>query len=444
MKEDVLVLLDERQPLKAQMADALTCELQKRGFVADRLGAAGSVVEILKARAPKIVVLDYVLGDVATAFDLLPGAGSTNNKTRFILWTDEPSVSVAVSALKAGAADYIELSETGENLKKVIEAIQNLSLLPEEDQSRRQQYALPFDPPVAHEPCYVACLEQAHAMARINAPLTVILGPAGSGRNTVARVLHHKRAHAGEFIELDFDLFAKDVAHIFGDKLLPHIVPLLSCAATLFVDHIEFDSEEFFAKLLQHKDHPILTTQALDSPMLVIGTSDKTCARLAASKFNACVIEIPPLEKRPSDILPLIQKFTASLKTLTKSNKLEFPAALIPILETLSWPGNVRQLQSVISETLLTEVRENQPFISNPEPAPRTFTEEQQIQWQILIQAKTRWETCHFTPSSAPLPFQARRALDQHGGSTRLAAITLGTEPLLIQQALCIAGVSHE
>ena len=76
-------------------------------------------------RRPKVLVVDFLLGDEGTALDLLIHLRErdTERKIQCILWTDERSVSVAVTAMKLGARDYIELGGL-KDVEKLLRSIE--------------------------------------------------------------------------------------------------------------------------------------------------------------------------------------------------------------------------------------------------------------------------------------------------------------------------------
>ncbi|HQH28147.1 MAG TPA: hypothetical protein PLP17_12175, partial [Oligoflexia bacterium] len=125
IREDVLIVLNEREPLKHQMAAELELLLRAKHLAAQRLDLRPGVLETITKRTPCVLVLDYLLGDFGTALDILPAlrAANSETQTRVILWTDEPSVYAAVEALKLGAVDYIKI-DSSRSIQLVLQAIE--------------------------------------------------------------------------------------------------------------------------------------------------------------------------------------------------------------------------------------------------------------------------------------------------------------------------------
>ncbi|MCB0346514.1 MAG: sigma 54-interacting transcriptional regulator, partial [Bdellovibrionales bacterium] len=354
MRDDVCIVLNEHEPQKTEMAEALTKELNNRGLSCARLKPTADLVAIIRERSPRILVLDYLIGDIATALDILPELrdDEAQSDTSIILWTDEPSTAVAVSAMKLGAADYIPFGVI-DDLPKVVGAIETeLSANSKKLRSSRSTKSSgEIVDPIAQSESFLASLRQAESAAAREASSVIIQGPIGSGRSTVARFIHGERRHGGQLIEIDCDVWLGQAADICGSRLQSVKVPMLSYSTTLILDHVEFESGEILNALHEMKD-AIWTGAQNDPPMLIAAT---TCAETALAwsrLLDADVIKIDSLNERGQDFWPLVQQFHKESRALVSSTGCNLSAPLVQAMAELTWPGNVKQLRAVMYEVV--------------------------------------------------------------------------------------------
>ena len=165
MREDVCITLNEREPLKAQLAEELEFQLEKRRLSCKRLNHTDCSPDVILERGPRVVVCDYLLGEVSTALDLLTmlQKPAPPPETRVIVWTDEPSVNVAVGAMKLGAYDYLELS-VNSSLDKVLQAIESCLFLLDTS-ARQPKRASHTETLIAQSKLFQETLTRADALA---------------------------------------------------------------------------------------------------------------------------------------------------------------------------------------------------------------------------------------------------------------------------------------
>ncbi len=435
IKESVLIILNEREPLKQQMALELGKQLAGRAISHERIKPSANLSKIITERAPAVLVLDYLLGDFGTALDILTDFSEASGKTppQTIIWTDEPSVSVAVSAMKLGAKDYVELS-TATSLERVLEAVdkclrENADAVPQSSVRRR---AAGLDELVGQDRVFQDCLAIGESVAERGERVVVILGATGSGKNALGRFIHTKRRFAGGITEIDFDSFSGDVAEIVGSDNQTDI-PLLSYGETLIIDHAEFDTGELL-DAVERRSKFIWTNDSLHPPMLIIGTCSPDCAKAWVKLAQAQLIEIPLLKDRPADLLPLIQRFALEISGNARAQRAKFSAELIEHLSELEWGGNVRQFRAACIEAMTIPMEadgksdDGREAVSEQKGKRKSrLTKNDQLIFRAVLSAKLRWERYQHSEMSIPQAIAARQAIDNAEGNIRIAAARLGT-----------------
>jgi len=450
MREDVLIILNEREPLKLRMAAELEEHLTQRGLSNSRMALGQKLHARIIKRNPKVIVLDYLLGDVATALDIITEIqqDTTETPSRTVIWTDEPSVNVAVQAMKLGADDYI-LINSPNSLEKVIEAI-DLSLQRTEQATKTvrtgKQQQRKYEEAVAQSLAFRETLTHAKAAAQQTSRITLLYGPTGSGRNTVARYINEQRQIESLLTEIDLDIYDHGIQELLKSSLTSFTTASNDIAATAFVDHIEADSGEF-CELVQKQFNQIWPNTNSDplQPMLILGTSSKETVNVWSRILSVPVIEVPALKSRADDFLPLIQRFAHTHSGSSQSVKNILSQKLLSILHSLEWPGNVAQLRACVIDAIATSSAEQDGLFL--ESALQTIsaaelTELSQSEKEFLsrlMAARDRWERFSLIQPFTPEPVQARMALDESMGNYRIAAARLGTTVQQIRLVLTSA-----
>lgn len=194
----------------------------------------------------------------------------------------------------------------------------------------------------------------------------LLLGETGVGKNHVAELIHKYSGKEGNFVSLHTPGVAED---LFESQLFGHrkgsftgassdttgYVARAACG-TLFLDEIAELSPDIQAKLLRLIDKKSYT-QLGDSverqaDVRIIASTNKDLRELIAKKLfredlyfrlNVLPIFIPPLRERREDIPDLLVE-SVSLLRKKKLNR-----AAIKVLVDYSWPGNIRELRSVLT-----------------------------------------------------------------------------------------------
>ena len=452
IRDDVLILLNEREPLKLQMAAQLQQLLQEKQLVAERLEPGPHLVPAIIERSPSVLVLDYLLADYGTALEILQAlCDSLDIIIPTILWTDEPSIYAAVNALKLGAVDYIKI-DSPRSLQQVIQCIEAcLASRPAPEVSSMGEL---FPAPLVYEARSARLsLALAHSAARQNKRIVVLLGPSGVGRNSLGRYMHRQRQRPGVLTEIDFSIWPYDVSRIFGSDNQRVNIPLLAHSASVIIVHMESDTGELLEAAGPFASH--VASSLITDAMLILGTTCKETARTWHRVLGADIIEIPSLGERCEDIIPLLCQLKSEACRLNPEKIPDFDAVVIKALSEMNWPGNIRQFRASLLDALsmprqllqcmVQEDARNLPQEYAVLKENFSLDHNQGILLASVALAKERWHRFSFLESCVPQPLLARRVLEESGGSLRIASGRLGTSVSQLRKALSFTpGVSHE
>lgn len=317
MKEDVLFIFNEAEEQKMALLSEVILAVQSLGLCCSLISPTEDLIETIQLRKPRCIVIDYFLGVAGTAIEIIDQLKKQKN---IIVWSDENSIEIVVSLMKKGISNYLEFSK--EKLPILTENITSIVNTKSKKKNNKidQKY-------IFHSKRSKLLLKQINSN---NSSLSLLIGPPGSGRNTIAKLMHQSKPLFGTFKEIDIDLMTKNILDFF--KSVTDGTITLPNNSTIFLDHIEFSNEELISSISQF---------ALEDFQVILGTSDIQYAKALNRIEKIHTIEIPSLIEREEDISLLINSFkSVSSDTLKLLNE--------NILQK-DWPGNLKQLNAVVT-----------------------------------------------------------------------------------------------
>ncbi|HUR87915.1 MAG TPA: sigma-54 dependent transcriptional regulator [Ramlibacter sp.] len=294
-----------------------------------------------------------------------------------ILLTAWTHLDMAVELIKAGAADYVakpwndeRLVATVRNLVELGQANRALNTRLARETKRKRELESEYDlrGVVWRDAATQRVLELACQVARADVPV-LVTGPNGSGKEKIAEILQaNSQVKDGPFVTLNCGALPSELieAELFGAESGAYTGASKARAGkfeaahggTLFLDEIGNLPPAGQVKLLR-----VLETgrfQRLGSNeerqvrvRVISATNADLHAMIRAGTFrqdlfyrlNVIELALPPLAKRPDDIVPLAQHFLGTGKALDASAR--------GALQRHAWPGNVRELKNVMQRASL-------------------------------------------------------------------------------------------
>ncbi len=193
----------------------------------------------------------------------------------------------------------------------------------------------------------------------------MLLGPSGTGKTRIARVIHEHSARQGEFVAINCAAYSEDLleAELFGYKkgaftgAYDNRKGKLAQAnnGTLFLDEIGSMSQNMQTKLLKAIEektfYPVGSDKPEHSSFRIISATLEDVQQLIAKgkmrfdffqRIHGFTLTLKPLCQRKEDILPLIADFSKGGK------RLAFEQDAKTFLLNYDWPGNVRELKKFV------------------------------------------------------------------------------------------------
>ncbi len=326
---------------------------------------------------PDAVMLDIRLPDHSglEAFRLIH---ARDPRVPVIFITGRGTAETAIEAMRLGAYDYLLKPLDLDHLREVVYRALRISRLmsvpavvpeagTEEDRS---------DVLIGRCP---AMQEVYKSVGRV-APqdVTVLLrGESGTGKELVARAIYHySRRSAGPFLAincaaipeqlLESELFGHEKGAFTGAERR-RIGKFEQChGGTLFLDEIGDMTPLTQVKVLRvlqdQQFQRVGSNEVIQADVRLIAATNRDLEAMVAAgtfrtdlyyRLNVYTIHLPPLRERREDIPELVSYFLKRFnRELGKEVRRTAPEAMA-LLEQYPWPGNVRQLQSVLKQALL-------------------------------------------------------------------------------------------
>jgi DNA-binding NtrC family response regulator len=338
------------------------------------------VIAIFSEQPIEVMMLDLSMPHVSGE-ELLSIVTKDYPEVPVIIITGSNDIEKAVACMKTGAFDYmvkpVEKSRLISGVKRAIELRElqrENKLLRAHVLSEKLEHPEVFSEMVTNSSIMRSIFQYIEAIS-LSPQSVLITGETGVGKELVAKAIHHLSNRSGAFVPvnvagLDDNIFADTLfghrkgAFTGADQVRSGLVEQAS-GGTLFLDEIgdlSPVSQVKLLRLLQDGEFFPLGSDVgkrSDARMIVATNQDIEALR-DSGKFRKdlyhrlCVhhVHIPPLRERQEDIPILVDYFLEnSSKTLGK-NKPTPPKELLTLLSTYHFPGNIRELHSMIFDAV--------------------------------------------------------------------------------------------
>jgi DNA-binding NtrC family response regulator len=368
-----------------------------------------------------------------------------------IMMSGHGNIETAVEATRLGAWDFIEKPIALAKMLLALERAREASRLQRENEGLRQRLALPLEP-IGSSKAMQELRAQAEKLAHHDASI-LILGEAGTGKETLARWLHERGPRGkGPFVAVAPGSIPREhlVAALFGAESADGIQPgLLEQAngGTLFLDEVaELDDElqQRLASVLQRRTLVRSGGRgpaALDVRVMAASAQDLE-ALVAANRFreelfyqlNVVPLRVPALRDHAEDVPDLLRAYATCFADRDKLRHRQFSASAQQRLRQYAWPGNVRELRNLVQRLLVlgngVEIERDEVDVAlGSAPAPAANGDG--IDFDLpLREAREQFERIYLV-----------RQLQRHGGSVGKLAKTVGMERTHLYRKLRDLGV---
>lgn len=425
----ILVVDDE-----AAARSALTELLRDEGYVVRAAGDGFKALGQFEGWTPDVMLTDVQMPGMS-GIELMEKARDRQSSLGVVVMTAFGSVENAVTAMQAGADDYLTKPVHFPELLLVVERLlERQALRRENDRLRSALQGSDVD-----EIGWVGSSKPSRELLGLvkqissSSASVLVLGESGTGKELVARAVHHFSGRSeGPFVAVPCAAVSEDLLEVelFGDGSAPDRKGRMAEAAggTLFLDDVDRIPLATQVRLLSS-----LQDQPEGGGVRVIAASSQDLNReVLAGRFredlfyrlNVITLRVPTLRERREDIPLLAMHFLKRHAAKNHRYIRGFSDRALGVLLGFDWPGNVRQLEAGIEHAVVL----CQGHEVEPKDLPREFMSPQRSSDEApRIPGASMSEIERYA---------ILKTLEHVGGSTRRAAEILGISTRKIQYRL--------
>jgi DNA-binding NtrC family response regulator len=372
VKTTVLVVDDE--PLQREIMKTI---LDTAGYDTHTAGSGREALGMLKRLHPEVILTDLQMAGM-NGIELLESLPPVEVPPAVIIITAHGTITSAVDALKRGALDYLTKPlDKDKILFTVRKACERAEILKENARLKKELFdRFSMEGIVGRSPRMLEIVALLRKVAGSNA--TVMLrGESGTGKELVARAIHYNSPRRGRpFTAIncaaipeslfESELFGYEAGAFTGALGRREGLIEITNGGTLFLDEVgdlPMTMQSKLLRVLQDREiRRVGGKETLKVDIRIITATNKNLEQELDKggfredlyyRLNVVMIELPPLRERSEDIVPLVACFLQKYNSEFGRRVKEIGPDAMKALREYRWPGNVRQLESVIERAVL-------------------------------------------------------------------------------------------
>jgi DNA-binding NtrC family response regulator len=454
IKGNILIIDDEKG-----QRDILEAILNRDGYRAVSVPGGREALECLEHEEFELILTDLKMQGMS-GMELMATIMGQNPGQCIIMMTAHGTVDSAVEAMKLGAFDYLEKPLERENLLITLKrAFEHIKLLKENRLLQKKlQDTIILPDIIGDHPKIKEVYRIVNKIAPTSSTV-LVYGESGTGKELVARAIHDlSPRHDNPFLAIncaaipetliESELFGHEKGSFTGATARETGIFEAASKGTVFLDEIGEMNVAMQAKLLraiQEKEIRRVGGKVnIPVDVRIISATNKDLeAEIRKGTFredlyyrlNVIRISLPPLRERGNDIAALVDFFIGKYSASSGLPVTGISKPALKLLMNYSWPGNVRQLESVIERGVLMSEGE----LIQPEDLPA----------EISTDSSTTGSLRFDLPPEGISMEQLERelimkAMDRSGGIIAKAAPLLGMSYKTLQYRLEKFGIEKQ
>jgi DNA-binding NtrC family response regulator len=367
-----LVLIVDDDPVQRRLLEALVRRFGYETETAESGEAALARIEPAGGKPIDLLILDLVMPDL-DGMAVLAKLREQKREIPTIVQTAHGSIETVISAMRAGAHDFVVKPVGAERLQISIKNALRVDALEDEVRRLNRQAAgtLSFRDLASRSAEMERVIKLGERAAKSTIPV-LLEGESGVGKEVVARAIQGASDRRGRpFVTVNCGALPENLVEsiLFGhekgaftganEKHLGKFVE--AHGGTLFLDEVGELPPDAQVKLLRALQEgeidPIGGKRPVKVDIRLISATNQNLIELVKRgafredlyyRLNVFPISIPPLRSRRSDVADLGRRFVARFAAEEGKRLRGLSAEALALLETYDWPGNVRQLENAI------------------------------------------------------------------------------------------------
>jgi two-component system nitrogen regulation response regulator NtrX len=364
---DILIVDDERD-IRELIGDILEDE----GFATRLAGNSQDAMAEINAEPPALLILDIWLKDSKMdGIDILKTVKRDNPDIPVVIISGHGNIEIAVAAIKQGAYDFIEKPFNIDQLLVVIRRAMEASILRRENQQLKRGEVKTAEM-IGDSAAFRTLISQLDKVTRSNGRV-MLTGPAGCGKEVAARYVHAQSNRVkAPFVTVNCAGVEPEMmeAMLFGRETSKRGVEpgLLEQAhgGVIYFDEVADmpigTQSKILRVLVDQQFTRVGGNDKVRVDLRVISSTNRDLqAEIAAGRLreelyhrlNVVPIAVPSLAERREDIPVLAAHFIDLCNRAQGLPVRELTEDAVALMQTMTWPGNVRQLKNLVERVLI-------------------------------------------------------------------------------------------
>jgi len=364
---DILIVDDERD-----IRELISDILQDEGYTTRLAGTSDEAVAQVKSELPALMILDIWLKDSAMdGIDILKMVKREHPEVPIVIISGHGNIEIAVAAIKQGAYDFIEKPFNIDQLMVVIGRAMETSRLRRENVELKRK-DIHSSEMIGSSAAFKALKSQLEKVTKSNGRV-LLTGAAGAGKEVAARFIHANSDRArAPFVSVNSAAVEAERMEevLFGRESGERGVEpgLLEQAngGVLFFDEVADmpagTQSKILRVLVEQAFQRVGGSEKVNVDVRIVSSTNKNLQEeIDAENFreelfhrlNVVPIQVPALADRREDIPELTSHFIEAFNKAQGLPLRDLSDEAAAMMQTMPWPGNVRQLKNVIERVLI-------------------------------------------------------------------------------------------
>ena len=351
--------------------------LERAGHETIAAGTVPQALQALAAGSVDLIISDYRMPGL-TGLEFLALLRQEGYDTPLIMLTGYASIEHAVSAIKAGAVDYITKPVRPEQLELAVnQALEVVRLRRENERLKREVTEFRNERQIVGDSPAIRRVLQTVATAAPTRATVLLEGESGTGKELFARTVHAQSDRRdAPFIKLNCAALPEGLIEsaLFGHEkgaftgAIKRVEGAFERAngGTLLLDEISEMRLDLQAKLLrvlqEQEFERVGGSTAIKVDVRIVATTNRDLAAHAAAghfrqdlyyRLSVIPVRLPPLRERRDDIPLLALRFATHAAQEIGKEISGLSPETVDLLQGYDWPGNVRELQHAVERAVI-------------------------------------------------------------------------------------------
>lgn len=376
MKQLKILIIEDEKLIRWSMGKHLTSS----GYQVFLAESGEEGIKLFETNRPDIVFIDNKLPNMQ-GLDVIVKLKSLDDEIIIVFMTAYGSIETAVSAMKAGATEYVnkpfafdEIDVILDNIKTKISIIKEIQVL-----RRQQKDVITFDHILGETPAFKQIIQLSKKIAKTETTTILLLGESGTGKDLFAYAIHNESGrNKKSFVTincsslpetlLESELFGHEKGAFTDARTLKKGLFEIAEGGTVFLDEIGEINQATQIKLLGVLENRVVRrlggTVNIPVDIRIIAATNRDLKKAVDEKsfredlyyrLKVFQLMLPPLRERVKDIPIIAEYFMKYYNHQFQKNITKIDDSVNQLLMHYSWPGNIRELRNVIERAVILE-----------------------------------------------------------------------------------------